>query len=450
MKRLLLIVSFILLLFGCRNDEIIKIEAVIEQEIKIVQYDDFSPVNMKVYAYFRNSDTIDITDKVTYVVDTGRVGQVEVKVLYGSYSTTFFVTVTERPAEPLEYNYTMFLTTNKVKIAYDINDELDLTNLEIMIRDNFDNRYYPTPEECDIKLIHNSVIVEGLKYIGKYDVIISKVINGTTVEGQFYVIVVNNNMTHYRLDIKNFKNTYLINERVEIENLGLNVYSSFTSLEPNNVIYNYEWYLELNDKKVSSLSVAGKYKLYVEYDTFSEYIYIDVLQKKPHKLDLDIENVRTKFYTNSQFTTEGLKVFYQNDEVDLEECNIKLLLNGVEKENFQYSGIYEVNLSLNGASASYFIMVLDFNTKSMMVYPTVNILGSSIVEIVIPEINVSLYEFNIVMVQNNNVVYHLKDFEDLIFDLNKEIPYVLTGYYKAYIDNEIYTFNITNTDIEFK
>lgn len=142
---------------------------------------DFTGVSVTATYALQGAVTIDVSDLAVSGFNANTIGSQQVKIVYGAYESDLFsVTV-------LDELYMILLTTQNVKVEYNVGDEIDLTNLKV-------EKVMRSETKTEISLSDCSIDYEGYSKEspeGTYTVTVSYTENGVTKTAGFDITVTN-------------------------------------------------------------------------------------------------------------------------------------------------------------------------------------------------------------------------------------------------------------------
>ncbi|MDE6048037.1 MAG: hypothetical protein K2F56_05345 [Anaeroplasmataceae bacterium] len=371
MKKIwiLLIVSFLFVLAGCKTnqedtDKILSIELKNIENIDVYQGDVYSPRNVIVYAVYEKKK-VDVTIDANFSeISTESLGYQTVTVTYLEFRADYSVRVIERP---YEISLSLRIKALPEKIEYYSGEELSISGIHVVIVENEEELGRVDLFSLKVSIKYFGTIVSGFSEIGPYEIIVSTEYKSKTLTTSFFVEVVTNPSTQPREQLRvttdNVKKEFLLHEEFNTDGLVIYIQDeteNITEIKQN--LCKIE--LSLNGVIKEALDEEGVYSVHVSFGDMDAYYGITVLYREPvKKIVVDYSAARLQFNVGEAYSSTGLDILYYEDDVLKRHilpanCRIRFELRGVEVYNFDYASTYTIIIEYEGLKDSYRISVV--------------------------------------------------------------------------------------------
>lgn len=371
MKKIwiLLFVSFLLPLAGCKTnqevkDEILSIELSNIDNISIYQGEEYSPRNVIVYAVYEKKK-IDVTKDAEFSeISTENLGYQTVTVTYLEFSAKYSVKVVEKPNES---SLSLTIKSLPEKKEYYVGEELSISGIHVVIIENEEEVGRVDLFSLSVSMKYYGRLVSEFSEIGPYEIVVSTEYKQKTLSTSYFVEVVTNPTTQPREQLRvttdKVKKEFLLHEEFNTEGLIIYIQDETEAItEISHTLCKIE--LTLNGVIKDALDEEGVYSVHVSFGNMDAYYGITVLYREPvKKIVIDYSSARLQFNVGEAYSSAGLDILYYEDDVLKRHilpsnCTIRFELRGEVVYNFDYASTYTIIIEYEGLEASYRISVV--------------------------------------------------------------------------------------------
>lgn len=367
MKKIwiLIFIPIFLCLVACGNQKednpLLSLDLDIKESGFLYVNEDYTP-NVVVYAVYEK-EKIDVTSlSVFSSVDTKTSGVKTVRVTYLNQSVTYEIEVLAKPLN----SFSLVITSEPTKKTYYEGDKLDLSGLKLSAYNNGELEVI-LDISYEVKIKYYGKEVSDLKDIGQYEIVLSTTYREQVIQTSYFIEVIKNPTTLPKeklcVDTSNTKTEYQLNE--ELDTTGVLLYIEDESGNQERILLS-SCQLEIlyDNQVVTSLDKEGTYTIRISFGNMKAYYGITVAYQEPvKKLVLNWDEAIKSFVVGEAYSSDGLLIsYYENDilktVVSPSSCQIQFYLNGVEHFSFDVRGTYQIVITYQGITESYFVSVV--------------------------------------------------------------------------------------------
>lgn len=362
---ILILILLLICLASCGKqrgkNSLLSLDLTNDEGVFVYENEDYVP-DVLVYAVYEN-EKVDVTSSASFSpVNTTSIGVQTVTVSYMNKTTTYEVEVIKKPANSLY----LVISSEPNKKTYYEGESLDLSGLKLSAYNNGELEAI-LDIDYEVTIKYYGKVVSDFTNIGQYEIVLSVNYRTQTLQTRYYVEVLRDPSTLPKemlcVDASNAKLEYRLNEELDTD--GVLVYILDEEENKTNIfLSSCKIEILFNNQVVTSLDVEGSYTIRITFGNMRAYYGIMVLYQEPiRKLVLNYEEAELSFLVGEAYSSDGLLIeYYENDilktVVSPNNCQIKFYLNGVEHKRFDVRGTYQIVITYQEITESYFVSVL--------------------------------------------------------------------------------------------